>query len=54
MGRRLYYQDSYGNIRRARDAERASSRSGGSPFRARGILLLLVAMALIMVIASVH
>ena len=50
MGRRLFYQDSYGYVRRDRKAERASS-GGGLGFGGKA-LMILAALALLIVIAS--
>ena len=49
MGRRLYYRDSYGRLRRDRRAERAS---GVSRIPARFFVLTLVVLAAIVVLAS--
>jgi len=59
MGRRLYWQDSYGHVHRDRDAERAreTSRRGGSPGLMRAVVLVLAAMVVLIVLAqlaSVH
>jgi hypothetical protein len=51
MGRRLYWQDSYGGVHRDRDAER-SRRGSSFPGPARLALRVLVVLAVIMVIAS--
>jgi hypothetical protein len=51
MGRRLYYRDSYGRLRRDRRAERAL-RSSRSRIPARFFVAGLVALAVIMVLAS--
>jgi hypothetical protein len=53
MGRRLYYIDSYGRAHRDRQAEKARSK-GGSGMPGRTVLLVLVALAVLMVLASVH
>lgn len=49
MGRRLYYRDSYGRLRRDRRAERGS---GVSRMPARFFVLALVVLAAIVVLAS--
>jgi hypothetical protein len=53
MGRRLYYIDSYGRAHRDRQAEKARPKSG-SGMPGRTALLVLVALAVLMVLASVH
>jgi hypothetical protein len=50
MGRRLYYRDSYGRWHRDRQAERASF--GRSLISARGTLIVLLAFAALVVLAS--
>jgi hypothetical protein len=49
MGRRLYWQDSYGHVHRDRRAERARQ---GNSHSARRALYLLAALAVIVVMAS--
>ncbi len=53
MGRRLYYQDSYGRVRRDRRAERCAGSGSGlhmKPF----ILTLMVLAAFIVLAFLVH
>lgn len=59
MGHKLYYIDSYGHVQRDRKAEQAqsqkkkpSSRGGLSPVKV--VMWTLIAMALVMVLASLH
>ncbi len=53
MGRRLYYRDSYGRVRQCRQAGRARS-GGGSVVPARFFVLVLLALAVLMVLASIR
>jgi hypothetical protein len=57
MGRRLYYRDSYGRVRRDRQAGRTGSgrsASGRSATPARFFILVLLALTVLVVLASVH
>lgn len=57
MGRRLYYRDSYGRVRRDRQAGRTSSgrsASGGSAIPARFFILVLRVLTVLVALASVH
>jgi hypothetical protein len=55
-GRKLYYQDSYGRIHRDRKAERtANARPAGSgPSLMRIVWTVLIVLAVLMVLASLH
>jgi hypothetical protein len=52
MSRRLYWQDSYGQVHRDKKAEKARPGAFTGPLRM--VMLLLVAMALLTVLASLH
>jgi hypothetical protein len=54
-GRKLYYIDSYGKVQRDRKAERAAAaRPGGGPSFMRLVWTVLIVLAVLMVLASLH
>ena len=53
MGRRLYYQDSYGRVRRDRRTERRAG-SGSGPLIKPFILTLMILAAFIVLASLVH
>jgi hypothetical protein len=52
MGRRLYWQDSYGRIHRDREAERGRSARVG--WTGKALLVLAVIAALIVIASLIH
>jgi hypothetical protein len=50
MGRRLYYQDSYGRVQRDRQSEKRAVGRSGLP--ARPFITALMVLAILMVLAS--
>ena len=53
MGRKLYYVDGWGHVQRDRRAERSASASGGHSGM-RIVYTVLIVLAVIMVLASIH
>jgi hypothetical protein len=52
LGRKLFYQDSYGYIRQDRKAERASS--GGMGFGGRALTVLAVPALIVVTASAIH